>query len=54
MAAGRPCWQVLAGAADEQAFHVEGAMFAAPYGVGYHVVTWRRAGNATSGPNPVR
>ena len=41
MVAGRASWQVLAGAAaDRPAPHVRAAAGAAPYGVGYHVVTW--------------
>ncbi|MFD4117883.1 class III extradiol dioxygenase subunit B-like domain-containing protein [Streptomyces niveus] len=39
-AAGRPCWQLLAGAAEGTS--LDGALLyeAAPYGVGYLVATW--------------
>ncbi|MEV8367768.1 class III extradiol dioxygenase subunit B-like domain-containing protein [Streptomyces niveus] len=39
-AAGRPCWQLLAGAAEGSS--LDGALLyeAAPYGVGYVVATW--------------
>jgi hypothetical protein len=40
LVAGRAPWQVLAGAAASAAMAVEQASFSAPYGVGYHVVTW--------------
>jgi hypothetical protein len=40
---GRPVWQVLAGAATGGAFDVAASTFAAPYGVGYHVATWKAA-----------
>ena len=40
LVAGRAPWQVLAGAAQGGTLRPEGALFAAPYGVGYHVVTW--------------
>ena len=42
LVAGRAPWQVLAGAASGAEFGATGAFFAAPYGVGYHVVTWTR------------
>ncbi|MET4923579.1 class III extradiol dioxygenase subunit B-like domain-containing protein [Streptomyces sp. PSRA5] len=40
MAAGRPCWQILAGAAEGAG--LGGALLyeAAPYGVGYFVAAW--------------
>ena len=41
LVAGRAPWQVLAGAAQGAALVASSAFFAAPYGVGYHVVTWR-------------
>ncbi|MFC8829805.1 class III extradiol dioxygenase subunit B-like domain-containing protein [Streptomyces sp. NPDC057137] len=39
-AAGRPCWQILAGAAEGA--NLDGALLyeAAPYGVGYFVAAW--------------
>jgi hypothetical protein len=40
LVAGRAPWQVLAGAADGFRPSEVTASFAAPYGVGYHVVTW--------------
>jgi hypothetical protein len=54
MVAGRAPWQVLAGAARGAAVHADGAHLTAPYGVGYHVVTWRGEGAGVSGSNPVR
>ncbi|MBB4930268.1 hypothetical protein F4561_001088 [Lipingzhangella halophila] len=41
MAAGRPVWQVLAGAARNTAPHGELLAHEAPYGVGYFVALWR-------------
>jgi hypothetical protein len=41
LVAGRAPWQVLAGAAGGAGFSLDNAHFEAPYGVGYHVVTWR-------------
>jgi hypothetical protein len=41
LAAGRAPWQVLAGAADDGRTRSATAKFCAPYGVGYHVVTWQ-------------
>ena len=40
LVAGRAPWQVLAGAARGAELTAADAFFAAPYGVGYHVVTW--------------
>ncbi|HET7529729.1 MAG TPA: hypothetical protein VFJ98_02095 [Mycobacteriales bacterium] len=42
LVAGRPAWQVLAGATADTGFEVVDPWHGAPYGVGYHVVTWRR------------
>ncbi|WP_017536733.1 class III extradiol ring-cleavage dioxygenase family protein [Nocardiopsis halophila] len=42
MAAGRPAWQVLAGAAGEEALKGELLADEAPYGVGYFVARWAR------------
>jgi len=42
LVAGRAPWQVLAGAASGADLTPEQPFFSAPYGVGYHVVTWRR------------
>lgn len=42
LVAGRPAWQVLAGAADGAKWDAHGGHLEAPYGVGYHVVTWAR------------
>ena len=44
MVAGRPAWQVLAGAAGEGAFDGDLLTHEAPYGVGYLVATWARQG----------
>jgi len=47
LVAGRAPWQVLAGAAgDRPPATVGPSHFAAPYGVGYHVVTWQWQDNA--------
>jgi hypothetical protein len=46
MVAGRAPWQVLAGAARGEAPRVDAPLHVAPYGVGYHVVTWRWQENA--------
>jgi len=43
LVAGRPAWQVLAGAARGGAWRGEVLYDAAPYGVGYLVATWSRA-----------
>ncbi|MDQ1695242.1 MAG: hypothetical protein QOJ03_595 [Frankiaceae bacterium] len=48
LVAGRAPWQVLAGAAAGQSWQAEGSRTEAPYGVGYHVVTWLPAGPAVS------
>jgi aromatic ring-opening dioxygenase LigB subunit len=40
LAVGRAPWQVLAGAAVGRDWAVQDHAFAAPYGVGYHVVSW--------------
>lgn len=40
LVAGRAPWQVLAGAAEGAQLTARDACFAAPYGVGYHLVTW--------------
>ncbi len=42
LVAGRPAWQVLAGA-DTGPVRGELTYYAAPYGVAYFVATWRRA-----------
>ncbi|WP_017627492.1 class III extradiol dioxygenase subunit B-like domain-containing protein [Nocardiopsis chromatogenes] len=42
MAAGRPAWQVLAGAAGGEAVKGELLAHQAPYGVGYFVARWTR------------
>jgi hypothetical protein len=39
LATGRAAWQVLAGAAGSRPLRAD-ASWAAPYGVGYHFVTW--------------
>ena len=47
LVAGRAPWQVLAGAAGDRPVATVGlSHFAAPYGVGYHVVTWQWQENA--------
>jgi hypothetical protein len=43
LVAGRPAWQVLAGAARGARWRGELIYDAAPYGVGYLVATWTRA-----------
>jgi hypothetical protein len=43
LVAGRPPWQVLAGAAGGSRWQVGPVSFTAPYGVGYHVASWTRA-----------
>ena len=43
LAAGRPAWQVLAGAAGTGGWHGEVGYDAAPYGVQYTVATWMPA-----------
>jgi len=40
MAAGRPAWQVLAGAAGDRPYDAELLYDDAPYGVGYFVAVW--------------
>jgi hypothetical protein len=40
LVAGRAPWQVLAGAASGAGLSAADAFFTAPYGVGYHLVTW--------------
>lgn len=40
MVAGRPAWQVLAGAAPEGALSGDLLVYEAPYGVGYFVAAW--------------
>ncbi|GAB3719057.1 class III extradiol dioxygenase subunit B-like domain-containing protein [Nocardiopsis nanhaiensis] len=40
MVAGRPAWQVLAGAAGDRAFTGDLIAYEAPYGVGYFVAAW--------------
>ncbi len=42
-AVGRAPWQVLAGAAQGQAWHADLLYSGAPYGVGYFVATWSPA-----------
>jgi hypothetical protein len=46
--AGQAPWQVLAGAATARSDppQVSDSWFEVPYGVGYHVVTWRWQENA--------
>jgi hypothetical protein len=47
LVAGRAPWQVLAGAAGDRPVATVGlSHFAAPYGVGSHVVTWQWQENA--------
>ncbi|RCV49090.1 class III extradiol ring-cleavage dioxygenase family protein [Marinitenerispora sediminis] len=41
MAAGRPAWQALAGAAEGAGLSAERLAYEAPYGVGYFVTLWR-------------
>ncbi|MFC7329593.1 hypothetical protein [Marinactinospora rubrisoli] len=41
MAAGRPAWQALAGAAEGAGLAAERLAYEAPYGVGYFVALWR-------------
>lgn len=41
LAVGRAPWQLLAGAAAGAGLAAAGASLTAPYGVGYHVVTWQ-------------
>lgn len=43
LVAGRSPWQVLAGAATGAGLGAGRTSFTAPYGVGYHLVTWRQA-----------
>jgi hypothetical protein len=43
LAAGRPAWQVLAGAARGRSWRGTLRYSAAPYGVGYHVASWSPA-----------
>jgi hypothetical protein len=45
-AAGRPAWQILAGAAlaDSRAWRADSLYTGAPYGVGYHVAIWEPTG----------
>lgn len=54
LAAGRAPWQVLAGAARGGDWRAAGARWEAPYGVGYHVVTWHQAGVGVSARNVAR
>jgi hypothetical protein len=44
LCAGRPAWQVLAGAAGDSPVHAAHASLFTPYGVGYHVAHWEVAG----------
>jgi hypothetical protein len=44
LSAGRPAWQVLAGAAAGMAIDRANASLFTPYGVGYHVALWEVAG----------
>ncbi|MQA85910.1 MAG: hypothetical protein GEV03_15115 [Streptosporangiales bacterium] len=46
--AGRPAWQVLAGAAGETRFRAELLADAAPYGMAYLVAVWLAAGPPSS------
>lgn len=45
MAAGRASWQVLAGAAEGAQWQCTQQRYDCPYGVGYFVAVWRRAGD---------
>jgi hypothetical protein len=47
-AAGRPAWQVLAGAAGDTRFTGRLLADQAPYGVRYYVASWRRLGEEQS------
>lgn len=40
LCAGRPAWQVLAGAATDVAIRTKTASLTVPFGVGYHVASW--------------
>jgi hypothetical protein len=44
LSAGRPAWQVLAGAAADTAVDTANASLFVPFGVGYHVALWEVAG----------
>lgn len=44
LVAGRPAWQVLAGAVGDEAFDAELVASVDPYGVAYHVAVWTRHG----------
>lgn len=48
LSAGRAPWQVLAGAADGATWQAALRYAGAPYGVGYVVAGWRRAGEAST------
>ena len=54
LVAGRGAWQVLAGAAAGADLTPEQAFFAAPYGVGYHVVTWTKGESGVTSANSGR
>ncbi|MGJ7906741.1 class III extradiol dioxygenase subunit B-like domain-containing protein [Actinopolyspora sp. H202] len=54
MVAGRPAWQVLAGAASERSPVGELLDYSAPYGVGYFVASWRFAGSSPRSGRPER
>jgi hypothetical protein len=47
--AGRPAWQVLAGAAGQDDFDAVLGYAAAPFEVTYFVANWRRRGPAGAG-----
>lgn len=51
LVAGRGAWQVLAGAASGADLPSDQAFFAAPYGVGYHVVTWTKGEQGVTSAN---
>jgi len=54
LVAGRGPWQVLAGAASVETVTAAESFFAAPYGVGYHVVTWTEGGIGVTSSNSGR
>lgn len=54
LVAGRAPWQVLAGAAAGAAWRSARARWDAPYGVGYHLVTWQQAGPSVSAAKSAR
>jgi hypothetical protein len=50
LVAGRPAWQVLAGAAQGQHWRTTSHLVAAPYGVGYFATSWWAAGEEGGDP----